>query len=61
MDFTELTQARHSVRKFCDKVVEPEVLNLIWEAELLAPTAKNNQPQRTYVLQSKRRSASWTA
>ena len=53
MDFTELTQARHSVRKFCDKVVEPEVLNLILEAGLLAPTAKNNQPQRIYVLQSK--------
>lgn len=53
MDFTELAQARYSVRKFSDKAVEPEVLNRILEAGLLAPTAKNNQPQRIYVLQSK--------
>lgn len=53
MDFTELAQARYSVRKFSDKAVEPEVLHRILEAGLLAPTAKNNQPQRIYVLQSK--------
>lgn len=53
MDFTELAQARYSVRKFSDKAVEPEVLSRILEAGLLAPTAKNNQPQRIYVLQSK--------
>ena len=53
MDFTELAQARYSVRKFSDKAVEPEVLNRMLEAGLLAPTAKNNQPQRIYVLQSK--------
>ena len=53
MDFTELAQARYSVRKFSDKAMEPEVLILILEAGLLAPTAKNNQPQRIYVLQSK--------
>lgn len=53
MDFTELAQARYSVRKFSDKAVEPEVLKRILEAGLLAPTAKNNQPQRIYVLQSK--------
>lgn len=52
MDFTELAQARYSVRKFSDKAVEPEVLKRILEAGLLAPTAKNNQPQRIYVLQS---------
>lgn len=44
MDFTELAQARYSVRKFSDKAVEPEVLKRILEAGLLAPTAKNNQP-----------------
>lgn len=53
MDFTELAQARYSVRKFSDKAVESEVLKRILEAGLLAPTAKNNQPQRIYVLQSK--------
>lgn len=53
MDFTELAQARYSVRKFSDKAVEPEVLKRILEAGLLAPTAKNNQSQRIYVLQSK--------
>ncbi len=46
MDFTELAQARYSVRTFSDKAVEPEVLKRILEAGLLAPTAKNNQPQR---------------
>ncbi len=52
MDFLELARKRFSVRKFSDKPLEKEKLDLILEAGRLAPTAKNFQPQRIYVLQS---------
>lgn len=52
MEFMELAQSRYSVRKFSEKLVEKEILNQILEAGMAAPTAKNNQPQRIYVLQS---------
>lgn len=52
MKFEELAKARFSVRNFSDKVVEKEKLDKILEAGRLAPTAKNQQPQRIYVLQS---------
>jgi len=53
MDFMELAKKRYSVRKFSDKAVEKEKLDLILEAGNIAPTAKNLQPQRIYVLQNK--------
>ena len=53
MTFTELAKARYSVRKYSDRLLEPGKLEQIMEAGLMAPTAKNNQPQRIYVLQSK--------
>ena len=52
MDFIELIKKRYSVRKFSDKAVEKEKMEKILEAGLAAPTAKNLQPQRIYVLQS---------
>ncbi len=52
MEFTELAKKRVSIRKYSDKPVDAETLNAILEATLLAPTAKNLQPQRIYVLQS---------
>ncbi|MBR1810624.1 MAG: nitroreductase family protein [Clostridia bacterium] len=52
MDFLTLATARYSVRKFSDQPVETEKLNKILEAGKIAPTAKNNQPQKIYVLQS---------
>jgi len=52
MDFMELAKNRFAVRKFSDKPLEKEKLDLILEAGRLAPTAKNFQPQRIYVLQS---------
>jgi nitroreductase len=52
MDFMELAKKRYSVRKFSDKPVEKEKLDKILEAGNIAPTAKNQQPQRVYVLQS---------
>ena len=53
MDFKELARERFSVRKYSDRPVEAEKLKRILETMLLAPTAKNNQPQRVYVLESK--------
>jgi len=52
MNFEQLSVARYSLRKFSDKPVEPEKLALILEAGHNAPTAKNFQPQRIFVLQS---------
>ncbi|MDY3281453.1 nitroreductase family protein [Dysosmobacter sp.] len=52
MDFKELAQARYSLRKFSDKPVEQEKLDLILEAARCAPTAHNLQPQRVLVLRS---------
>lgn len=52
MDFLELAQKRYSVRKYADKPVEEEKLQMILEAGRLAPTAMNYQPQRIYVLKS---------
>lgn len=52
MDFMDLAKARFSVRKYSDRMVEPEKLEQILEAGRMAPTAKNQQPYKIYVLQS---------
>ncbi len=52
MEFREVVKARYSCKKFSGRQVEPEKLNAILEAGRLAPTAKNLQEQRIYVLQS---------
>lgn len=52
MDFQELVKERYSVRKFAERPVEEEKLRKVLEAGACAPTAKNMQPQRIYVLQS---------
>lgn len=52
MDFMELAKRRYAVRKFQDRPVEQEKLDVILIAGNIAPTAKNLQPQRIYVLQS---------
>lgn len=52
MGFMELLKNRYSVRKFSDRQMEKEKLDAILEAGNLAPTAKNIQPHRIYVLQS---------
>lgn len=53
MDFLELCKERYSVRKFSERAVEEEKLEKILEAGRLAPTAKNSQSQRIFVLKSK--------
>lgn len=52
IDLLGLLKERYSVRKFSDKKVEDEKLNLILEAARVAPTACNLQPQRLLVLDS---------
>lgn len=53
MDFLELCKKRYSVRKFSDRAVESEKLEKILEAARIAPTAKNSQSQRIFVVKSK--------
>ena len=53
MTFMELAKKRFAVRKFSGTKVEKEKLDAVLEAAQIAPTAKNQQPQRVYVLQSK--------
>ena len=52
MEFTEVVKNRYSCKKYGDKKVEAEKLAAILEAGRMAPTAKNLQEQRIYVLQS---------
>ena len=53
MEFKKVVKDRYSCKKYSSRVVEAEKLNAILEAGRLAPTAKNNQPQKIYVLNSK--------
>ena len=53
MEFEEIIRKRTSVRKFSDRKLEKEKLEKILEAGRLAPTAKNNQPIKIYVVESK--------
>ena len=50
MSFLQLAKDRYSVRRFEDKKVEQEKLDLILEAGRLAPTAVNYQSQRILVM-----------
>ena len=52
MEFKEVIQRRYSCKKYSDRQVEPEKLNAILAAGRFAPTAKNLQEQKVYVIQS---------
>ena len=52
MEFKEVIKNRYSCKKFSDRQVEKEKIDAILEAGRLAPTAKNLQEQRIYVIQS---------
>lgn len=52
MEFSEVIKNRYSCKKFDGRQVEKEQLDAILEAGRLAPTAKNLQEQRIYVVQS---------
>ena len=46
MDFIKLCKNRYSVRKFSDKKVEEEKINIILSSAQVSPTACNKQPQK---------------
>ena len=52
MNFDKVLGDRYSVRKFSSKKVEPEKREAILKAARSAPTARNIQPQRLYVVES---------
>lgn len=52
MEFTDVVKNRYSCKKYSDRPVAPEALTEILKAGRLAPTAKNLQEQRIYVVQS---------
>ena len=52
MEFENVIRKRSATRKFSDKKIEEEKLNKILEAGRIAPTAKNIQPFKIYVIQS---------
>ena len=53
MEFQKLIEERYSVREYQNKPVEQEKIDAILKAGNIAPTAKNNQPQQIYVINSK--------
>ena len=52
MEFSQVVRDRFSVRKYTIEVIDPGKLNAVLEAWRLAPTAKNIQPIKIYVVKS---------
>ena len=52
MEFKDVIKKRYSCKKYSDRQVEAEKLDVILNAGRLAPTAKNLQEQKVYVVQS---------
>ncbi|MCF0237870.1 MAG: nitroreductase family protein, partial [Sphaerochaetaceae bacterium] len=52
MEFFETVKQRYACKSYDGRPVPTDILNKILEAGRLAPTAKNLQEQRIYVLQS---------
>lgn len=52
MEFTEVVKNRYSCKKYDGKQISVEQLDAVLQAGRLAPTAKNLQGQRIYVVQS---------
>ncbi len=57
MDFTELVQARRSVRTFSDKEVSEKIIKQVVECARLAPSWKNQQCWHFIIIQDKERIA----
>ena len=53
MDFADVIRKRYSVRKYKDTPLTPSQIDSILMAGNIAPTAKDIQPQRIYVIESK--------
>lgn len=52
MNFSDVIKERYSCKKFSERQVEEEKMQKILQAGRLAPTAKNLQEQRIYVIRS---------
>ena len=52
MEFEKVIKDRMATRKFSDKKIDEDTINRILEAGRLAPTAKNLQPVKIYVVSS---------
>lgn len=52
MEFREVVKNRYSCKKYNGEQISKEQLEMILEAGRLAPTAKNLQEQKVYVVQS---------
>ena len=52
MEFTEVVKSRYSCKKYDGRQITQAQLDAILEAGRLAPTAKNLQEQKIYVVQS---------
>ena len=52
MEFKEVVKNRYSCKKYDGQPVSKEALDAILEAGRLAPTARNAQEQKVYVIQS---------
>ena len=52
MDFEEIIRKRTAVRSFKNEKVNKELINKILDAGRVAPTAKNQQPQKIYVIET---------
>lgn len=53
MEFLDLAKKRYSCRSFSDKMISQDDLDKILEAGRIAPTARNRQPQKIYVIKGK--------
>ncbi len=56
MEVSQAIRERRSIRKFKDDPVPRDLLNKILEAATLAPSGKNKQPWKFYVIQGDKRS-----
>ena len=54
MEFEKIINIRQSTREFSDKLPDGSVLNKILEAGRMAPTARNIQPVKIYILKSEK-------
>jgi nitroreductase len=52
MDFEKVIRERCSVRHFSDRPIELDKLDKMVDAAMVAPTAKNKQPFRIYLIES---------
>lgn len=52
IDFSEMIRQRYSVRKYDSRPVEEDKLRIVLEAARVAPTARDTQPFKIYVVKS---------